>query len=233
MDLFIGIIQITLVISLVLFIIYNALKNKGKRTSSLVLACVSLFFCLFFVVALVFDNLLPSGNTMKYYDSILYYVLIGISLVYFIIFLSIFISNRGYIAAKTVKKKMVYTYHQKEEYLYVILRYANYIYLLKDNYCGIRYKLKKMEFTDDAIKAVCKSCGVSLDSEPDRSGMVTIKGEKVDQIYYCYKIDLDGELNSDMFVQIDALQLTELTIPDFDRYVIYNMLMKYDFDETY
>lgn len=233
MELFEGIIQVTLVISLVLFIIFNALKNKGKRVQSLVLMCVSIFFTLFFVFALLFDNIIQSGNVTQYFDNRLYYVLIVISVVYFILFLIMFIHNRGFIAAKVIKKKMVYTYHDKEEYIYVFYIYGNYIYLLKDNYAGIRYKLKKMEFSDDAIRTICKSFNLKLDFDPERSGMITIKGEKVDQIYYCYKIDLDYELNSDMFVKVDALKLTELPMQDFDRFVIYNCLMKYDFDEEF
>lgn len=233
MELFEGIVQIALTISLVLFIIFGALRNKGKRIQSLVLMIVSLSLTIFFVVALILDNIISLGNVISYYDDILYYVLIGISFVYFIIFLIMFISNRNFIAAKTIKKKMVYTYHSKEEYLYVFYRYANYVYLIKDTYAGIRYKLRKMEFTDDAIRNVNKSVDLSFEFEPDRSGMITVKGDKVDQVYYVYKIDLESRLDNDMFKELDLKDLTQLPMQDFDRFVIYTSLMKSDFNEEY
>lgn len=233
MELFEGIVQITLIISLVIFIIFGALRNKGKRIQSLVLMIVSLALTLFFASALILDNIISVGNIVSFYDNILYYVFIGISFVYFIIFLFMFISNRNFIAAKTVKKKMVYTYHTKEEYLYVFYRYANYVYLIKDTYAGIRYKLRKMEFADDTIKNVNKSVDLSFDFEPDRTGMITVKGDKVDQVYYCYKIDLEDRLDNDMFKEIDVKELTQLPMQDFDRFVIYTSLMKSDFNEEY
>lgn len=233
MELFEGIVQITLIISLVIFIIFGALRNKGKRIQSLVLMIVSLALTLFFASALILDNIISVGNIVSFYDNILYYVFIGISFVYFIIFLFMFISNRNFMAAKTVKKKMVYTYHTKEEYLYVFYRYANYVYLIKDTYAGIRYKLRKMEFTDDAIKNVNKSVDLSFDFEPDRTGMITVKGDKVDQVYYCYKIDLEDRLDNDMFKEVDVKNLTQLPMQDFDRFVIYTSLMKSDFNEEY
>ena len=233
MEIIEGIIKVALVISLLIFIIYGALKNKGKRIQSLVLMIVSLGLTIFFTVAFIFDNLIHISCAVEVYGDLLYYVMIGISVVYFIIFLVLFINNRGFIAAKTIKKKMVYTYHTKEEYLYVFYRYANTIYLLKDNYAGIRYKLKRMEFTDEAIRNVNKCVSLTLDGDFDRTGMVTIKGDRTDEVYYCYKIDLDQPLDDEMFIAVEAIKLADLPMQDFDRFVIYNCLMKYDFNEEY
>ena len=233
MEIFLGIVQTSLIIALVMFILYGALKSKGKRICSLVLMLVSLGLTLFFTVAFIFDNLLPSGNITEFYGDLLYYVMIGNSVIYFVIFLILFIKNRGFIAAKTIKKKMVYTYHSKEEYLYVIYRYADKVYLLKDTCAGIRYKLRKMEFADDAIRTVNKSVDLNLDGEFDRTGMVTVKGDKADQVYYCYRIDLEQTLDNDMFIEVNLTELTNLSMMDFDRFVIYNCIMKNDFTEEF
>lgn len=224
--------KICLVIALVIFIIYNALKNKGKRIQSLVLMIFTGVLVAFFTCALIIDNYIFDANT-RFYKDLVYYVLIGISLLFFVIFLVNFIKNRKFLAAKNIKKKMVYTYHTKIEHLYVFYRYANYIYLVKDTYAGINYKLKKMEFTDDAIKSINKSADILDDIDADRSGMITVKGQTLDHVYYCYKIDLESRLDNDMFVEVEAKDLATLPMQDFDRFVIYTSLMKNDFDEIY
>ncbi|MBQ6817555.1 MAG: hypothetical protein IJO27_03900, partial [Bacilli bacterium] len=78
MEIIEGIIKVALVISLLIFIIYGALKNKGKRIQSLVLMIVSLGLTIFFTVAFIFDNLIHISGAVEVYGDLLYYVMIGI-----------------------------------------------------------------------------------------------------------------------------------------------------------
>ena len=87
LDYFQLVFQVSLVISLIIFIIFGAIRNKGKKIRSLVLMIVSIVLAVFFTIALVFDNIIQSGNVVSFYDSFLYYIFIGVSFVYFLIFL--------------------------------------------------------------------------------------------------------------------------------------------------
>lgn len=230
--------QLLLVVTLPIFIVFSACKNLGKRKQFMFTSIASFSIFVIILVSYLLDVVYQiTFDPAAFYGDDLYIALMAISggyaLLSLILMIVKFKDNERYYKVKPVKKKMVYTYHQKIEYVYVFYRYQEYLYLLKDTHGGIRYKLKKMEFCDDAIKTINVSVGIKLDEEVDRRGIVTVKGEQSDDVYYCYLIDLPELMKIEMLDIVKSDELPTLPLMDFDKFIIFNSLIKDDFNEEY
>ena len=70
---------------------------------------------------------------------------------------------------------------------------------------GYVYKMKKSEFTDEVIESILKKFNITLKYDVDRIGMLTVKEDKKDLVYYCYLIETTSryecvELKSDIMI---------------------------------
>lgn len=229
--------KIILIPTIFMFLAFNATRLLGKRRRYLVLSLVAFVLLTAFVIAYIVDCVLPHGSVDFYFSPFIYYVLIISSGLYFVLSMVFFFinfrNNERFYKAKSVKKKMVYTVRPKEDYLYVFYRFIDEIYLLKDTHTGIRYKLKKSEFSDDALKKINESMNLDLSDEIERNGMVTVDMDSHDEVFYCYMIDIDKKLESGYLEAIKTTDLDKISINDFDKFVILNCFVKNNFDERY
>ena len=232
-----AIFKLALIPSIFMFLAFNATRSLGKRNRYLILMLVSFVLLVAFVISYVADCVLPHGSVDAYFSPFIYYVLMIASGIYFIlslIFLLINLkNNERYYKAKQVKKKMIYTVRPKEDYLYVFYRYEDKLYLLKDTHAGIKYKLKKTEFSDDALKKVNESVHAETLEDADRNGMVTVEMDAHDEVFYCYMIDLSSPLDCEYLDVVNMSEIDKANLMDFDKFVILNCLLKENFDERY
>lgn len=236
-ELIYAIFRLALIPTIFMFLAFNATRPLSKRNRYIVLTSVSFVLLLGFVLAYIVDCVLPHGSVEAYFSPFIYYVLFITSGIYFvlsIVFLILNIKNNENIyRAKRVNKKMVYTVRPKEEYLYVFYRYKDTIYLLKDTHSGIKYKLKKQEFSDDAIKKVNDSMKVDITDEIERNGMVTVSMNTHDDVFYCFMVDIDKELENEYLESYKMNEIDEIGLMDFDKFVILNCFIKTNFDERF
>ena len=232
-----AIFKLALIPTLFMFLSFNATRSLSKRNRYIVLSVVSFVLLLAFVISFIADCILPQGNVDSYFSTFIYYVLIITSGFYFVLSFVFFIinfkNNEKFYKAKPVKKKMIYTVRPKEDYLYVFYRFQDHIYLLKDKKSGITYKLKKTEFSDDAIKKINNEMKVDVPDEVERNGMVTVDMGYCDNVFYCYMIDVSEEMKNDNFISIKMNEIDKVGLLDFDRFVILNCFVKTNFDERY
>ena len=232
-----SIFKLILIPTIFMFLAFNATKSLGKRNRYIVLLVVSFVLLLAFLISYIVDCVLPQGNVEYYFSPFIYIVLIiasGFYVVLSFIFLLLNIrNNERFFKAKPIKKKMVYTVRPKEDYLYVFYRYEDNLYLLKDTHSGIKYKLKRGEFSDDALKKVNESVKLTEMEDIDRNGMVTVEMNSHDEVFYCYMIDLSYPLDCDYLETVKMNELENVNFMDFDKFVILNCLLKTNFDERY
>ena len=74
---------------------------------------------------------------------------------------------------------------------------------------------------------------VRLSNDYDRIGLVTVKGEKEDKIYYCYLIEIDKPLDDDSFERISLYELNNVSFVDFDKFIIISSLIGDYFEKTF
>ena len=229
--------KLVLIPTIFVFLTFNATKSLSKRNRYIVLSIVSFVLLCAFLISYIVDCMLPVGNVDYYFSPFIYFVLMIISGLYFLLsIILLFINlknNERFFKAKPVKKKMVYTVRPKEDYLYVFYRYQDEIYLLKDNKAGIIYKLKKNEFSDDALKKINDEMKINVNDEPERNGMVTVDMGSRDDVFYCYMIDVSYPIENEHMVGVKMNEIDQAGLVDFDKYVILNCFVKTNFNERY
>lgn len=229
--------KLVLIPTIFMFLAFNATRITTKRNRYIILSIVSFVLLVAFLIAYIVDCVMPIGNVASYFSPFIYFVLMITSGIYFVlsaIFLILNLKNNDkFYKAKPVKKKMIYTVRPKEDYLYVFYRYVDELYLLKDTHSGIKYKLKKNEFSDDALKKVNESIGVVDNDEVDRNGMVTVDMGSHDDVFYCYMIDVYKEIENEHMTVVKMSEVDNAGLLDFDKFVILNCLIKQNFDERY
>ena len=214
---------------LILFIINGAFRESSLKKKGIALLVASLILIVIYTSSFAFDYL----NSALTYPIQYYFYFIGASILYLLCFaIPPLFKGIKYGYGEIRKEKMVYTYHKKEEHIYLIYKYNMYVYLTKDCLCGIDYQMKSNEFTDDVLSKLNKKYSASSKFDIERNGMITVKGEKVDKIYYCYVIELDRELEDNSFELKNVYEIPNLLIPEFDKYLILNSLMGEYFEKT-
>ena len=229
--------KIFLIPTIFVFLAFNATRITSKRNRYIILSIVSFVLLAIFLGAYIMDCVLPHGAVDSYFSPFIYFVLMitsGVYLIISVVFLFINLRNKEkFYKAKPIKKKMIYTVRPKEDYLYVFYRYMDEIYLLKDTHSGIRYKLKRNEFSDDALKRVNESIGVSVFDEIERNGMITVDMGSSDDVFYCYMIDVSERIENEHLETIKMSDVDKAGLLDFDKFVILNCFIKHNFDERY
>ena len=223
------ILKIASIVGLLVLISYGISKKSAKKY--IVTFIVSLSLTILFALIFLLDYYVFGTNIRpKIY---LYFITTG--LVYTTITLIFLIRNRRKLVfnKKTEpKKQMVYTVHNKNEYIYCFAKNNEWIYLLDNSYTGVKYHLKKKEFCDEAITKVLKSFGELDVLDLRRDGIVTVKGEREDDVYYCYLLELNEELTMKGFTKVSIYDISDLSIDRVDKYIILKCLTDSDFTDT-
>lgn len=211
-----------LVIGLVMSIINGAFRNFSFKARGIALSITSIMFTILFIVILIIDKkYVLTKIPIRFY---IYFIVISLAS-FFAVALPTLLKGIKYGYGSNKKQKMIYTYHKKEEHIYLIYKYGSYVYLKKESNIGIDYELKSSEFTDDVLSKINRKYNIELEYDYDRNGMITVKGEKIDRIYYCYLINIKNPLNDDKFVKVSLYEIGDIEIPEFDKYIILNTLM--------
>ena len=161
-----------------------------------------------------------------------YYILfIASCLIYVIGAITVLVKSKNF--AGPVKTKIVYTLKEKVENVYVLFRYEGSLYVLKDKNTGINYKLKKTEFVDDVVSKIVSKYTSNFEKDYDKLGTIIRKIDKIDNIYYCYVIDVNESLDDSLFTAVDGFRVNEMNISDLDKFIIIKSLIGLEFNEEY
>lgn len=216
-------------ISLIMLIVRGIFRNSHIIYKGLGYFLVSLAIFTISIISLIADYGFKNEVTTNGYIT---YIGVITTSIGYLIYGSLILAKRNKFA-KNVKKKMVYTYKEKDEYVYILYRNDTVFYLLKDTNTGIQTKLKKNEYADDCINKINEKLNVQVEWGLDRLGTVTIRGEKRDQVYYCYVIEISNVMDDNRFIWATNYEITSLDIPDFDKFIILKCLIGNEFDENY
>ncbi len=222
-------IRMFVLVSFIMLIVRGIFRDFHIIYQGLGFFLVSLAIFTISLISLIIDY--GFENEITTYGLIKYAGILVTSIVY-LIYGCLILAKRNQFAKK-VKKKMVYTYKEKDEYVYILYRNDSIIYLLKDTNTGVQTKLKKNEYADDCINKINENLKVQVEWGLDRLGTVTVKGEKRDDVYYCYVIEISNVIEDDRFMWATNYDITTLDIPDFDKFIILKCLMGNEFNETY
>ena len=219
--------KMLVIVSFIMFVTRQIVKEKHIKTKGLVYLIVSLSLTLIGVVTLIIDL-----NNYLIFDNIWYYILfIGSALIYVIGAIFVLIKSKKF--AGPVKNKVVFTLHDKIENVYVLFKHQGSLYVLKDKNTGINYKLKNTEFVDDVVNKIVSKYTNNLSRDYDKLGTITRNIDKKDNVYYCYVIETEEPLDYNAFSVVDGLKVNEMDISDLDKYIIIKSLIGIDFNDVY
>lgn len=216
-----------LCIGLFITIINGAFRDSSYKARGIALTITSILFAITFTIILFIDKKYDlSKIPLRYY---IYFIVVSL-IAFFSIALPVLFKGIKFGYGSNRKQKMIYTYHKKEEHIYLLYKYSNYIYIRKDNNAGIDYELKSSEFTDDVLTKLNTKYNVEIDKDYERIGMITIKGEKIDTIYYCYLIEIKTPLDNEKLRSLNLYDIASVDIGETDKFIILNTLMGENFD---
>ena len=219
--------RMLVIVSFVMFVTRQIVKEKHIKTKGITYLIVSLSLTLVGVVSLIIDL-----NTYLIFEDMWYYILfIASCLIYVIGAIIVLVKSKNF--AGPVKTKIVYTLKEKVENVYVLFRYEGSLYVLKDKNTGINYKLKKTEFVDDVVSKIVSKYTSNFEKDYDKLGTIIRKIDKIDNIYYCYVIDVNESLDDSLFIAVDGFRVNEMNISDLDKFIIIKSLIGLEFNEEY
>jgi hypothetical protein len=209
-------------IGLVFFIINGATKNTRYKTRGMVF--LSLGFLISGVFIFAFFRDYKGGNWFSYYK---YYLFILMPLIYGISFAYYYcIHMRG---RQIIKKRNLNKYYFTD-YLYIIYRYGNDICLekKKDKYQGLVYRLKSGDFHDSFIHNLNRRLKITVRYDINKIGKVTYKSKR--RTLYCYEIKLLEKQDISRLECINAYQLVNMPMAEFDKEILYRLVLGEPFD---
>lgn len=216
------------ILAIIMIVVNGAFRNKSSRAKAIAYNSFTLGYALLFLIAYIVDLNNKHSYPNRYY---LYFIITGLLFFAFFGVPSVFKKRNAFKPLKE-NKKMIYTYMPKEEYLYIVFKENNNIYLNNENK-GYVYKMKKSEFTDEVIESILKKFNITPKYDVDRIGMLTVKEDKKDLVYYCYLIETTDKVSIDEFNSVNIYEFANLEILDLDKYIILNCLRNEKFEKIY
>jgi len=214
-------------VSFVMFITRGIMKEKHMRLKGIVYLVVSSVLCVAGLIALVVDI-----NYWLYNEDMFLYIFFSASaLIYVCYAISIIIKSKKF--GGPVKNKVVFTLREKIEHIYILYKYEGSFYVLKNTNTGVSYKMKKTEFSDDVVSKLNNKYIGNNNLDVDKLGNVTTKTENIDNVYYCYVINVESPLNEEVFTELDNLNVNNMDISGLDKYIIIKCLIGASFDDEY
>ena len=229
MDIYADIISKAVVVFFIYIILNRALSNLSYSKKYYILFFISLGISVLFYLAYLYDK-----NTNTIYSPYRYFSYIGSSAIFALYSL---IKTVGKTRKNQFKKYNHYSNKKVErisrahykEYLYLLFEYKGE-YLLKQTkqtYSGMNIRLKKGKFHDEEIKRL-------VERYNGRISDVTMYGEYVDsknkEVYYCYLITLDEEINLKKYKWYQFSRIRFLEFADFDKEIVDRLLLKDNFE---
>ena len=226
-----------LLIGFVYFILIRAINTKNYIRKSFYLLISGIIITLFFVGGIVYDII--KGVFTSYMYSLTYYMFLIVAIAFMIIVPLIYFI-KGYnrkqrFKNKIKKEKVVPTIKDKKEFVYIIITYEKSFYLEKiiqkdtEIYKGITLKFKHNDFFHDEIikEYIAKN---NLEIESYKYIGKAIKSEKKDDVYYCYKINLNSlPSNYDSFELVDMYKLLTVNLAEDDKKILFTSVIEDDF----
>lgn len=228
MNIFGDVIAKAIVMIVIYLIISNALDNLRFRTKALIIFFIGIVMGGIFYLAYYYDL---QSDTME--NQYTYFTLIGVNALtalYFLITTFTKYRRNEFDKYRTKTKRVEPTskVHYRE-FLYLVFEYKNE-YLLKkhkEHYSGLNIRLKKGSFHDEEINSLLRK----YDS---MYAKVKLYGEYVDnkkkEIYYAYLINLNKAFDMKKFEWFNFSKIRFLEMHDFDKELIYRLLIKEKFN---
>ncbi len=210
-------------LGLIFFIVNGIITTMNPKIRGLIHLIIGLFLTIVFSLAFYLDNYVY----LEAYSPFTYIVFGGSSLLYTIIIpTTLFIKgNREGFSFK--RKKLIYT-TQKKEHLYLVYKHGTQIFL-KDKK-GIILHMKKTSFIDQMIEDYNRKLKLNVPEELIKKyGVVTITGKKK-EIYYCYLIDINTDLNDFGITGYDKYELIHMDFEYFDKQIIFRLMLEEEFN---
>ena len=117
------------------------------------------------------------------------------------------------------------------EYLYLVCRCENDIYLEKEKHSGFVIKLDKKDFHDEKIINFARKYSLIInDDNFIKIGEYILKPKKGKDIFYhCYLVTLPKSLESSEYVAYNKKDIVNLDFDSLDRQIIFRVLLQENF----
>ena len=210
-------------IGLIFLIINQAIGGLRYKIRALINLIIGFILVGLFTVSFFYEY--ENGELWKYYPHYLY---IGSSLIYSVSFALHFFNVKG---LRPDKKKIILSKSYYQEYLFLLYRYKNDIFLVKEkeNYKGFILKLKKTDFHDEIIRSINRKNKLVMEFEDiEKTGTITIIKDK--QIYHCYSIDLKNDSEIKGLTRVNGFRLIYQDVDDFNKQIIARLMLRKKFD---
>lgn len=203
-------------------IISSCVFNYKKR------AFINLVFGLVFLVGFIIMYVLDK----KYeplYKPIVYFLFMLTTVFYTsVLFISLFIKG------KRNRQKLfgrVKTILDKKEYLYLVCKYEDDIYLEKEKHHGFVIKLGSKDFHDDKIITFFRKYSLNITDENFiKIGEYCLKPKKgKDILYHCYLVKLPESLNILDYSPFNKREIINLDFDSLDKQIIFRILLQENF----
>lgn len=216
--------RVFILITFVMAIAYGATRNVHVSKRGLVFTIISGAILVFVATSYFIDdknNNLYNGYEMPY---IHYMIASTIYLIYGIFLLL----KATKLPSAPKRTKMVYTYHQRTEYVCICIMNSGKVLLTEKNE-PIIVRIKKKEFADEVLeKYLQKNNFITTHSE--RIGKLTVKNKKIDDVYFCYLVNVENcEENKNW---VNAKEILSLEINKNYKYMLCKIFIKEEFDDV-
>jgi hypothetical protein len=222
MNLIYEIVSAILILGLIFYILNEALKSLKFKTRGMINLFVGLGLSAAFGITLWLDY---RGDTLLNYYY--YFIFIGVALIYGLAY--------AYYLIKFVRRtsrlnKRIISKYYFSDHLYVVYRFENNYYLQKkkDKYQGLILKLGKSDFHDSLLQSLNKRLQVAVRCDIYKAGKYTLLTRR--QAYYCYVINLLEQQDLPGLEMINAYQLINVNQDDFDKEILYRIILGEIFD---
>ncbi len=230
----------------IFFVILRLYNSKNYLRMALASLITGLSLIILTILGIMFDSFREGALFVAYSFIQPYYVFFNVAiLLTFALSLTFFIMGKKrrqsfrsfpYKVKKTTKP--IPTIVDEHEFVYVVFK-RNDNYLLKkikvsgeDYYTTLIEKLNnKIFFHDEMIKHIIGQFGLREESHNHDVnyklvGEVT-KHEKIDNHYYCYVVNVE-EINDKLrdYVEINPYDLINYQMNDFDKQILYHIILK-------
>jgi len=206
-------------VGLFFFILNNAIKNVRYKIKGFLNLGIGLLIALSFTIALLIDYE-PGKHWFAYYK---YFLFILVALIYGVGFAYYYLwhmRGRPLIQSKKTISKYYFT-----DYLYIIFRHENDICLEYKNekYRGLVFKLKSGEFHEPFIQNMNRKYGITGRAEIEKIGKATFKSER--KTYHCYQVTYFNEEELKDLRCVNAYQLVNMPMDDFDKEILFRIII--------
>lgn len=227
------------------FVIIRLCTNFNHLKKALVALIVGIVQTLIIVIAIILDGF----NYPFDLTHLWYYAFLIISVLFMIIIPIIFLAigksrhqqfRNYHLKIKKQKEKVAPTIKDKDEYVYYVFKCKEH-YLLKSKvvegnkvYYSEQERLNKIIFHDEMINNLISKYQLNFFNKENviginQIGEVLVKAKK-DKHFYCYLIEIEESVDTlNEYEMISAYDLFRYNMEDFDKQILFHMILKEKF----